>query len=292
MQRIWLFLFIIFVVINKGCSNPTDRLIQDLYSNSSQIKRRAARKLGSRVGDRETVQKVIALLDKDNEEVAYIATQIIGSLADSSAVKPLGRMTEHKNFNIRASACWSMGSIGHNSALPYLVKALKDSVSSVRYSAVVALGHIHDLDALEYIYPMFRDEADSVRVRAVQSLYYYRAVKGSKIMGSDFTIPLTDKSDVVRYVAVQALGGAWDQVNGWLFADSTVAGELLIETLKDESKSVRIEAITSLGKIHYKKAVPVLKEMYDRSSIDEEYKITEVIKEISGEVFPPSDQSQ
>ncbi len=287
MQKRWVLLLGAFVLAGLGCSNSTDKLIKDLYSESSGTKRRSARILSTRTGDRETVQKVITLLEKDNEEVAFIATQILGGLADSLAVEPLGRMTEHKNFNIRARACWSLGSIGHDSALPYIVEALKDSIDTVRYSAVVALGHLHDLNAIKHIYPMFRDEADSVRVRAIQSLYNYRAVKGSKIMASDFAIPLTDKSELVRFVAAQALGGAWEISEGWLFADSTVAGDLLMETLKDESKFVRLEGINSLGKIQYKKSVPLLKEVYDMSTVDEEVAITAAIKNISGEMFPP-----
>jgi len=280
-------IFIIGILIFAGCSRSNDSLIKDLSSNRSSTRRSAASQLMLRQGDRELVEKLIKLLDGEDERVTFIAAQILGSLSDSLAVKPLGKLLDHPNINIRETACWSLGGIGHDSALPYIVKGLNDPVSDVRYAAVVAVGHLHYLPALKYLYPMFRDDADSVRVRAIQSLYYYRAVEGSKILGADFATVVNDRSELVRYVAVQALGGAWEDVRGWVFADSTVAGELLIEALKDKSKFVRIEAIKSLKKLRYKKAVPIMKKMYDIASVDEEVEITEAVKEIANEDFPP-----
>jgi len=288
MFRKWMFCCLVCVLLATGCSRSSDDLIQDLYNDSAQVRRAAAGKLMLRRRDKELVDKIAALLDGDNERVAYIATQILGSLADSTAVEPLGKMLDHPNPEIRVRACWSLGTIGHDSALEHIVRGLKDEVSDVRYAAVVAIGHLHYLPALDYLYPMFRDEADSVRVRAIQSLYYYRAVEGSQILGSDFASVVNDKSDGVRYVAIQALGGAWEDAEGWVFPDSTVAGELLIDSLNDENKFVRIEAINSLKKIRYEKAVPVLKQMFDRASVDEEVAITEAIKHIANEDFPPT----
>lgn len=283
----WLFIFIVIMVAGIGCSTSTDDLIEDLYSENSSVRLIAAQRLMVRRGDRKLVQKLCTLLEGDNEQVAFIAAQVLGSLADSTAVDPLGKLLDHPSHHFRVRACWALGSIGHDSAFPYILKGLKDPVSDVRYAAVVAIGHLHYLPALEHIYPMFRDESDSVRVRAIQSLYYYRAVKGSNIMGADFATVLADKSDLVRYVAVQALGGAWEDAEGWVFPDSTVAGELLLEALKDKNKFVRIEAINSLKKIRYRKAVPMLKDMYDMASIDEEVAISEAIENIANEKFPP-----
>ena len=56
----------------------------------------------------------------------------------------------------------------------------------------------------------------------------------------------------------------------------------------NSNKYVRIESIVSLKKLRYAKAVPYLKEMYDTATVDEEYEISEAIKVIADEVFPPS----
>ncbi len=277
----------ILIVLIAGCSRSTDDLIQDLFSENSSARRAAATKLMLRTSDSELVGKLVGILDDGNEQATFIVTQILGSLADTTAVSPLGKLVDNPNPDIRARACWSLGSIGHDSALPYLLKALDDDVSDVRYSAVVALGYLHYPPAVQHIFRMFYDPVDSVRVRAIQSLYYYRLDEDAEVHASDFAPTLNDRSDRVRYVAVQALGGAWEDARGWVFRDSVVAGDLLIESLKDRNKFVRIETILSLKKLRYKEAVPYLKQMYDLASVDEEVVISEAIKEITGEVFPP-----
>lgn len=272
----WLTTFIIILVLAAGCAkNSDEQLIKDLYSENPQIRLTAASRLTWRRHNQETVKKIIALLDEDNERVKFIAIQIIASLADTSAIVPLSRMLDNPNPDIRANACLSLGSIGHASALPYIVKGLKDPKPKVRHHAATALGYIHDPQAVKHLYPMFRDDVDSVRVAAIQSHYNFRNVRGAGVRAEDLTITLSDRSDRVRFVGVQALGGG--------FPDTTAAGKLLLEALQDKNRFVRIEAIRSLRKIHYKKAVPELKRMYNRASVDEEFEISETIKEIAHE---------
>ena len=105
-----------------------------------------------------------------------------------------------------------------------------------------------------------------MRAAAVEALYNYRNLENAQIKASDFVVPIKDKSDLVRYITVQALG--WESPGG--YPDSTVAGELLVEALKDENKHVRLEAIKSIGKNKYKNAVPALKKMFDLATVDEE----------------------
>ena len=271
----WLITFIIILVLAAGCGKSSDQLIKDLYSENSQIRLKAASRLMGRRDDKETIKKVIALLNSDNERVKFIAIQITASLSDTSAIVPLSRMLDNPDPDIRANACWSMGSIGHVSALPYIVKGLRDPKPKVRHHAVTALGFMHDPRVVKHLYPMFRDDVDSVRVAAIQSHYNFRKVRGAGVRAEDLTITLSDRSDRVRYVGVQALGGG--------FPDTTAAGKLLLEALQDKNRFVRIEAIRSLRKIHYKKAIPELKRMYNRASVDEEFEISETIKEIAHE---------
>jgi len=289
MSKKWVFSVgcVLLVLYTLGCSKSTDELIQDLRSSSSRVRTEAGIKLMGRHGDHETVEKLIDLLDDEDQRVVFIATQILGSLADTAAVEPLGRILDHPNPEFRARACYSLGSIGHESALPYLVKALDDSVAGVRHDAVTGLGHLphtYAQQTTEHLFRMFRDEADSVRAAAVHSLYNYRNVKNAGIYASDLAITVNDPSDLVRYVAVQALGGG--------FPDTTVAGDILIEKLADTNKYVRIETIVSLKKLMYEKAVPYLKEMYDTATVDEEYAISEAIKVIADETYPPSLESE
>ena len=277
-----LLVFPALIALLYGCSQSTDSLIESLRSSSSRERMKAGIALMGRRGDPETTQKIIAVLDDEDEQVAFIAIQILGSLADTTAIAPLGKMLDHPKADFRASACYSLGSIGHESAFDYLVRGIEDSVAAVRHSAVRSLGYLPHVYAPTYashLYKMLRDEADSVRAAAVNSLHNYRNAENSEIFAEYLAIPLNDQSELVRYVAVQALGGG--------FKDTTVAGDLLIDALADENKYVRLESIISLKKIRYKKAVPNLKEMYDTATVDEEFAITDAIKVISDETFPP-----
>lgn len=282
MQK-WL-IGIMLLLLFSGCSQNTENLIEDLQSDNASTRRRAATTLIQGRGGPEAVQSLIGLLDNENPRTVFLATQILGALADTSAVKPLGKMVDNPNEHIRARAVLSLGTIGHEDAFPYIEKALQDSVPYVRHSAVKALGYLHYVPAANDIFPMFHDEVDSIRAAAVYSLYLYRLDPEAEIRAADFAVPLADESELVRYVTVQALGYA--------FPDSTVAGDMLIDALKDQSKNVRLEAILSIGKLKYEKAIPYLKDMYDFASIDEELAISETIEQISGEVFPPMDEEE
>lgn len=229
-------------------------------------------------GNRKVSAKLIGLLSSDKERLVFLSAQVLGSLSDTTAVQPLGKLLEHPNPHIRESAAWSLGTIGSESALPYLQKALEDSVSGVRHSAVSALANLMYAPAAKFAFNMFRDESDSVRAAAVKTLYFYRNFPDAGIHAADYAVPLTDNSDLVRYVAVQALGYA--------YPDRDLGCKLLIDSLKDTNKYVRVEAITSLNKLKCAEAAPLLKKMYDTATVEEELAISEAVKNITGEAFP------
>ncbi|MFA6472031.1 MAG: HEAT repeat domain-containing protein [Candidatus Latescibacterota bacterium] len=275
---------IILALVFAGCSPSTENLIKKLKSESSLARTRAATELMGRRGDPETTKILVSQLNSSDSRTVFLIAQILGTMADTTAIKPLGDAAKNPNPYIRAAALWSIGSIGNKSGLPYLVEGLKDSMAVVRHSAVMGIGFLKYPPSALYLYPMLRDAVDSVRTATVQSIYNYRKIPGSGVMASDIAIALNDVNPTVRYVAVQALGGGG---LGQGFQDSTVAGDLLIDALKDDNKYVRLETIVSLKYLRLKKAVPYLKEMFDTATLDEEYEITAAIKEITGEQFPP-----
>jgi HEAT repeat protein len=260
-----------------GCGSSTDDLIRDLSSENSRTRFKAAAALVGQQ-NRSATKKLILELDKNDDRLTFIVSQILGDLGDTTAVHPLGKVAKHANPHIRARALWSLGSIGFESGLTYLAEGLQDSVPMVRHAAVQGIGNMHYAPAARYLYPMLRDEADSIRTATIQSIYNFRRVAGSGVLAADLAASVNDPNQVVRYVAVQALGGG--------FPDTTVAGELLVESLRDENKDVRVEAIMSIRKIRYGEAIPVLKRIYDTATVDEEFAISEAIKEITGETFP------
>jgi HEAT repeat protein len=269
---------LIAVLLAAGCGKKTADLIKDLSSQSYSTRLQAAAQLQT-MKEPGLTGKLIALLDSKDQRLQYIVVQILGSRGDTLAIAPLGKASKYPHPYIRAEALKSIGIIGKVSGLPYLVEGLKDPKPMVRYAAVTSIGYLQYPPAAKILYPILRDPADSVRTAAIRSLFLYRNIPGSGVLAADFAISVNDPSPLVRFVAVQALGGG--------FSDSTTAGELLVEALRDENKFVRIEAIVSIGKIQYAKAAPTLKEMFDTASVDEEVAISEVLKNITGETYPP-----
>jgi len=278
------FLTVMSFLLIGGCSpDLTDGFIRDLDNDNPTTRRLAGSRLMTMRKNPYTQRKLVGLLKSDKERLVFLAVQILGSYPDTTLIQPIAGQLENPNSATREAAARSLGSIGHENALPYLVKALDDSVSGVRHAAVTSIGYLYYPPATEFIFKMFRDPVDSVRAASVNALYMYRNHKEANIRAADFAVPLRDKSDLVRFVTVQALG--WSSPGG--YPDSTVAGEFLIEALRDRNKYVRIEAINSLGKNCYQPAVSYLKKMYDMATLDEEYRITEAIKTITGEEYPP-----
>lgn len=76
----------IIVLICGACSNSTDDYIKELNSDNPITRRIAGTKLMGRKNDPETTKKIVALLDSDNERLVFLATQILGALADTTAM--------------------------------------------------------------------------------------------------------------------------------------------------------------------------------------------------------------
>lgn len=277
MLRTTMISFLMIFVI--GCSDGSNRLIKELDSDNPDVRKRAATVLTMKYRfDNKVVKKLIKQLNSNKERLVFISVQVLGTLSDTTAVEPLGKLIDNPNPNIRESAAFSLGSIGHESAFPFLKKALDDSVSGVRHSAIKSLANIQYPQSAKLAMKMLRDESDSVRAAAVNTMFAYRTFKEADVHAADFIVPLTDKSDLVRYVAVQALGYA--------YPDSELSCGLLLDCLKDPNKNVRVEVIISLNRLKCKEAVPFLKKMYDNATVDEERAITEALKNITGETYP------
>ena len=281
MVRNTLFTLLLLFVPLVSCSKSNDVLLKEIQSDDRTVRLNAAMKLNVQTKDPATIASMVAMLDTADDRTKLIVTQILGTTADSSLVEPLSRMVYHPNAAIRDCAVRSIGALGAKSAAPHLIKALGDSSSDVRYSAVRMLGNIKSPEAVPSLFPLFRDQVDSVRAVTVQTLYLYRVNRWAPINASDFLVPMSDRSDLVRYATAQALGIP--------YPDSTLAGDLLVQTLSDPNKFVRLKAIISLRQLRYERSVPYLKSMYDFATVEEELEITDTIKAITGETYPPDE---
>ncbi|MFC1650164.1 HEAT repeat domain-containing protein [Candidatus Latescibacterota bacterium] len=278
MRRVYSIAICVILLLVSGCSSKTDRKIKDLSSSSSGVRFNAAAYLSFLSDDPETVEKIIGLLNSDNERLVFISAQILGNRKDPAAVVPLGKLTAHPNQDIRDRAVQSLGMINTEQTAAYVMNALEDSSDVVRKTAVKMIGVMEYSDGVEDIINSLNDPSAGVRAEAVHTLYKFRENPDAGIVAGYFETPLNDEKPLVRYVAVQALDYA--------YPDSAKAARLLMKALDDKSKPVREEAVNSLGKIGYEKAIPRFKKMHDLEQYDVQIAISEAIKSMTGEDFP------
>lgn len=269
---------VILILILAGCSRSTDSYVSQLGSMNPLLRQVAEDSLLARKGDPKTVRKVARLLNSRKKASTLAAVHLLGEMRDTTAVEPLAREIRNPDYTIRLSVVISLGKIGGPSAAAAVVRAFDDTSKAVRQEAVNALGEIRSRAELSQVERMLRDPAAGVRASAYHALSRYKDVPGAGVKAADFTAAARDSFDVVRYVAVQALGWGWP--------DSTVAADLLIGALDDRTVMVRLEAIRSLEMIRCTAAVPRFKKIRKSVTIEEQQAISRAIKTITGEVYP------
>jgi HEAT repeat protein len=269
---------VVLVIAAFGCSGKADRAINQLDSPSSRVRLSAAAYLSFHDKDPQTVQKLIGLLDSGNEQRVFIAAQILGEREDPAAVVPLGKLTAHPNPNIRDRAIQSLGMINAGPAALYILAALSDTSAVVRKTAVKMIYLTGYTAGVENVLKLTGDPSEDVRAEVVHTLYRLRDVPEADIRAEYFEPAIGDASELVRYVAVQALDHT--------YPDKTKSASLLMRAFEDKSKNVRAEAAKSIGKIRYAAAIPRFKKVHDYEEYDVQIAISEAIKSMTGEDFP------
>ena len=268
----------ILIITVFGCSGKVDRSIKQLDSSSSRVRFNAAAYLSFHDDDPGTVKKLIGLLGADNERLVFISAQILGEREDSTAVGPLGKLTAHPNPGIRDRAVQSLGMINDGPAALYVIAALADTSDVVRKTAVKMIYLLEYAEGVQNVLKLTGDPAQDVRTEVVHTLYRLRDLPGAGIRAEYFEPAIDDKSELVRYVAVQALDHP--------YPDSKIAARLLMTAFEDKSKNVRAEAAKSIGKIRYSAAIPRFKQVHDYEEYPVQIAISKAIKAMTGEDFP------
>ena len=243
LKNFWLMLILPLII---GCSGSSDSYVKELGSKNSVNRSESIGRISLQGNDPKVVKKIVKLLKNEDERVVLSAIEILGNMGktnDQENLKALLGMAENPNFKYRVETVYSLGKIGDPSVVPYLVKALADSAGNVRLAAVTVLGDLRPMSEIKSVYKMMSDNIVTVRSAAVAALFRYGYFnKESGVKAEDFRAAVNDSFDVVRYVAVQALG------NNKSYPDSTVAKELLISALDDQDNNVKIEANPQPGK--------------------------------------------
>lgn len=151
-------------------------LAEEFMPFTTSPRRAAAEALG-KLGDREAVEPLFALLSDRYWDVRATAAEALGKLGDLRAVEPiltLLKIDEH--FMVRRAAAEALGRLGSAKAIPSLLDALQDPGGVVMTRArVESLGRSRGLNWLAAFNKAFpsatwRDRDLTVRGAAINSL--------------------------------------------------------------------------------------------------------------------------
>lgn len=93
--------------------------------------------------DPAAVDRWLALLEHEDEDLVFSATLELAKLGDLRATDPLIRvLTNHKDFYARLGAGTALGELGATGAVPALIDALNDKDDLVRTASAEALRRI------------------------------------------------------------------------------------------------------------------------------------------------------
>jgi HEAT repeat protein len=182
----------------------------------AQVREAAAHALAS--CSRHAAPALIAALSDPAAPVRQQAARALGMLEASEAVAALGgALQKDESLEVRCNAAYALGLIKGDDALPQLIAASRDASPVVREQAADALGRTMEAGALATLCVLLKDPDDEVRAEAAGGLQWITGI------------------GEVR--------------------DPAIFGPLC-EALGDSSTKVRENAISALGALQDKRAMP------------------------------------
>lgn len=211
----------------------------ELFENESVAVQEAAQDALIKIGDEETVRKIIPMLQSNKANIRNFATEMLENL-EKKAIPTLSELLADKDHDVRKFAVDVLGSIGCAEGVAPLIKALDDPHVNVSSGAAEALGNIGDKRAV-----------DPLLARLNGDLWLQYAVIESlgKIGDKKAVEPLMNHpyggDDVLLASRIRALGAIGDaKAAGFLFSlfddvDEYLKGQVIesLERIWERSKS-------------------------------------------------------
>jgi HEAT repeat protein len=244
----------------------------------------------------QTTEELIANLRSPIVKTRVEAARKLGERRQREAAGPLAELIRKEaSPEVKKEAVRSLGLIKVEDAIPAMLTALIDADKEVRQAAILGVVSLYIETNIDFItarrrgWNLFNPFLETYEATVVEP---YTEVDARIIEGL-VRVAKTDSDKDVRIAAVKALGvlratSAIPQL-GVLFAASDFlrvdilrtfiklgdpsAGKYIIPFLGDDESDVRKQALTTIGILGVKEAVPKLIEVYNRPKDDETAKL-------------------
>ena len=271
-EVVWRAVYALEKVESPGVENA---VIPLLNNESAVVRAYAARTLGKKKA-KNAVGPLLKKLGDSEPAVAINSINALGQILENSknsdVVTPLGTVLhEHTDRQVRSAAAAALGSNGHKNAKDYLAQSILDKCVGVRIESYRAIARALGKDATPFISNGTNDGERLVRAAALEAY---------GIAGDENTIDVLiaaaakDKDPLMRAAAVRGLA----------HFRAPRAASALVERLGDEDWVVVTEAVTGLGDLGVKSAVPSLIAAYvkrrERVDVDVRLEVLAALKKM------------
>jgi len=240
--------------------------------------------------DRRAIQFIIQALNDEDTNVRYNAIEALGKINATEAIEALADVAESRDFFLAFPALDALKHIGDPSVTPRIVTLLEDEL--LRDPAIELLGKMGDETAVQPLAALLmRTDAPTVLIaQAITAIYkryeelYNEGRQIAEIANHTINTPMQNLLSVLNNAQGDELESL-AQMLGWLLDDTRIEyaltqllgkptapkevlktlihhgtrlGEFLIEQLDAQEIETRQTAISALGRIGDKRAVPAL----------------------------------
>lgn len=280
--------------LEKVESPRTENAVIPFLGNESAVVRAyAARTLGKKKS-KNAVDPLLRKLGDGDPAVAINSINALGQILENSknsdVVGPLGTLLlKHPDHHVRRSAAAALGSVGNKNAKDCLAQSILDKSVGVRVESYKAIAKALGKDATQFISNGTNDGERLVRAAAIES---YGIAGDENTIDDLIATAAKDKDPMIRAAAVRGLA----------HFRAPRAATALVEKLDDQDWVVATEAVTALGELDVKSAVPTLIATYvkrrERVDVDIRLEILAVLKkmraaqglELAGEALQDPDR--
>ena len=255
-------------------------LLKILPSKNYKVQVAAALALG-KIGDKSVMPQLLNTLSDEDPDVRVAVAQAVGSFKDPATYLNLADLLDDPEINVRQAAAQALAATDDPIVIPYLVDALYDSFwwygreeaikillasirkfgtqayeplaqamsakePTTRRFAIHLLGPLKDPRSLEPLEMAFYDPNYDVAGMAAAALMEY-----GQASLRIFAEALNSPNEWIRTTAIKSIA----KVGGGDALD------LLLPMLVDTSDTIRAEAVSALGTLKDRRALPVLNEL-------------------------------
>lgn len=170
--------------------------------------RLVAAKALQHLGDEDTIEALINVLDDDSPAVQEIAITALWEMANPVVVKPLLKcLGSNRTEDVRTEALSALKEIVAPDDLLTLLDVIQIEDEQTQLNVLILLRKIHDAQALGYVLPFFESESPALREASIVTLRYL-----NQVVRCEPALALAkDPVETVRRAAMLTLGHLTDE---------------------------------------------------------------------------------